>query len=76
MGWRPWEVRQCTLADLFSAFDGWKLANGIAEKDLSPDEVADIRAFAFGEGDGGGSHASAQVDMTPTEARLLRGLKG
>lgn len=50
MGWRPWEVRRCTLADFFASFNGWKIANGAADQpSMSREEIMELRAELWGE---------------------------
>lgn len=46
MGWRPWEVRACTLADFEDALDGWLAAQGVDQgPDTSPEAVAELDAL-------------------------------
>lgn len=51
MGWRPWEVEQCGLAEFMATFEGWCEANGAGGKPekMTEDEALALRRAAFGE---------------------------
>ena len=45
MGWTPAEVRAASLADFTAAMDGWVRAQGIGADEMTPDDVAEVRAM-------------------------------
>jgi len=46
MGWRPSEVRECTLADFEDAFDGWLSVQGVDQgPDMSDAAVEELDAL-------------------------------
>jgi hypothetical protein len=43
MGWRPWEVRACTLLDFEAALSGWLMAQGHDDgPDISPEAIKEL----------------------------------
>lgn len=44
MGWRPDEVRRCSLSDFLAAFEGWSIAQG-GEPPLKQSDVERIESL-------------------------------
>lgn len=61
MGWRPWEVYKCTVAEFAAVYNGWLSAHCGAPSDgesdiVLPDELAALQDFVagkYGATDGG-----------------------
>lgn len=45
MGWKPNEVRAATLFDFDAAFEGWRMANGAADDELTTDDLEEHEAL-------------------------------
>lgn len=49
MGWKPDEIRKCSLNDFAAAFEGWQAAHGGPRNwkdqvDYSPEAIAELEA--------------------------------
>lgn len=48
MGWRPHEVRACSISDFQACFDGWNKARGAGEDAMPQSEIDELKGLLDG----------------------------
>lgn len=49
MDWKPWEVKQSSIADLLACQRGWLMARGVKSDEMNEAEAMKLRMEAFGD---------------------------